>query len=76
MSFLERMENVITTVFEDIMFYLYHYPLQGKLYDKYFKADKPSFRHMLRHSVSLVLLNTHFSLNYPQAYLPNMVRMN
>jgi len=76
MNFLERMENVITTVFEDIMFYVYHYPLQGELYDKYFKGDKPSFRHMLRHSVSLVLLNTHFSLNYPQAYLPNMVSIN
>lgn len=29
---------------------------------------------MLKQSVSLVFLNTHFSLNYPQSYLPNMVR--
>lgn len=73
MTFWQRMENVYMTVIEDIAFKFYHYPLQSKIYDKYFKAGKPSFRHMLKHSVSMVLLNTHFSLNYPQAYLPNMV---
>lgn len=75
MTFLQRSENVVTNTFEDIMFFLYHYPLQNEIYDKYFKSDKPSFRHMLRHSVSLVLLNTHYSLNYPQAYLPNMIEI-
>lgn len=74
MSFTQRMENVFTNAIEDFGFYIYHYPLQSAIYEKYFKAGKPSFRHMLKHSVSLVLLNTHFSLNYPQAYLPNMVR--
>lgn len=74
MTFGQRMENIISNAIEDVGFYIYHYPLQAAIYDKYFRADKPSFRHMLRHSVSLVLLNTHFSLNFPQAYLPNMVR--
>lgn len=74
MSFSQRMENVISNAIEDLGFYFYHYPLQNAIYEKYFKAGKPTFYHMLRHSVSLVLLNTHFSLNYPQAYLPNMVR--
>lgn len=73
MTYKQRMENVISTVFEDIGCQVYHYPLQNAIYEKYFKKGKPSFRHMLKHSVSLVLLNTHFSLNYPQAYLPNMV---
>lgn len=75
MSFLERMENVFATTVENLGFWLYHYPLQAAIYDKYFTADKPSFYTMLKHSVSLVLLNTHFSLNFPQAYLPNMVRI-
>lgn len=74
MSFLQRIENVVSNTIEDLSFYFYHYPLQNAIYEQYFKAGKPSFYHMLRHSVSLVLLNTHFSLNYPQAYLPNMVR--
>lgn len=73
MTFMQRLENVLTTTYEDLMFYFYHYPLQAEIYNKFFKADKPSFNHMLKHSVSMVLLNTHFSLNYPQAYLPNMV---
>jgi hypothetical protein len=73
MTYLQRMENILTTAFEDFMFYIYHYPLQAEIYEKYFTPNKPSFRHMLKHSVSLVLLNTHYSLNYPQAYLPNMV---
>jgi glucuronosyltransferase len=75
MTFSQRMENIISTAIEDVGYQLYHYRLQGAIYDKYFKPDKPSFRHMLKHSVSLVLLNTHFSLNYPQAYLPNMVSL-
>lgn len=73
MTFWQRMENVYMTAIEDIAFYIYHYPLQAAIYEKYFKAGKPSFHHMLKHSVSMVLLNTHYSLNYPQAYLPNMV---
>jgi hypothetical protein len=73
MTFSQRMENIISTSIEDIAYQLYHYPLQSAIYDKYFKTNKPPFRQILKHSVSLVLLNTHFSLNYPQAYLPNMV---
>lgn len=73
MTFLQRAENIYSTVIEDLGYFVYHYPLQKAIYDKYFKKDKPPFKTMLRHSVSLVLLNTHFSLNYPQAYLPNMV---
>lgn len=73
MTYRQRMENVISNAIEDFAYQVYHYPLQNAIYEKYFKKDKPSFRHMLKHSVSLVLLNTHFSLNYPQAYLPNMV---
>ena len=30
---------------------------------------------MIKHGVSMVLLNTHFSLNYPQANLPNMIEI-
>lgn len=30
---------------------------------------------MIKHGVSMVLLNTHFSLNYPQALLPNMIEI-
>ena len=73
MNFGQRMENIISTFIEDAGYNFYHYPLQAAIYDKYFKKDKPSFHYMLKHSVSLVLLNTHYSLNYPQAYLPNMV---
>lgn len=74
MDYWQRMENIISNAVEDFGYYIYHYPLQAKIYDKFFKPGKPSFRYMLKHSVSLVLLNTHFSLNFPQAYLPNMVK--
>lgn len=75
MNYWQRMQNIISNAVEDLGYLIYHYPLQAAIYDKYFRADKPSFRYMLRHSVSLVLLNTHFSLNFPQALLPNMVRL-
>lgn len=75
MSFMQRLDNVLVTTVENLAFWFYHYPLQEAIYDKYFTSEKPSFYTMLKHSVSLVLLNTHFSLNFPQAYLPNMASL-
>lgn len=73
MNFWERMKNVFWTQFEDLLIETRHYPLQEAIYEKFFTIEKPSFREALKHSVSLTLLNTHFSLNFPQAYQPNMV---
>lgn len=75
MSFTDRMKNVAWTWTEDLLMHFYHYPLQEKLYEKYFGENENStkFHDVLRNSASLALLNTHISLNFPQAYLPNMV---
>lgn len=45
------------------------------IYNEYFRDGKPSFEQTLHHSVALMLLNTHFSINFPQSNLPNMVRV-
>lgn len=73
MNLWQRMKNVVWTLIEDILIEFYHFPLQEAVYEKYFSAEKPKFRDAMRSSVSLALLNTHFTLNFPQAYLPNMV---
>lgn len=73
MTFLQRMENIIMTNIEQLIMHFVFFPAQEKVYNKHFKSVPP-FKEVLRNSVSLVLLNTHYSLNYPQANLPNMVK--
>lgn len=73
MNFWQRMKNVVWTLIEDFLIEVYHLPRQEAIYDKYFTLKKPKFRDAIKNSVSLALLNTHFTLNFPQAYLPNMV---
>ena len=51
------------------------YLFKEDIYNRHFKADKPSLLHMIKHGVSMVLLNNHFTLNYPQALLPNMIEI-
>lgn len=45
------------------------------MYDAAFPDPKPSFDDAIRHTVSLALLNSHFSINYPQPLLPNMIEV-
>lgn len=72
MSFYQRFNNALLNIFENVVMYLYHYPKQAKIYNKYFPDPKPDFNEVLKSSVSLVLLNTHFSYDYPRPYLPNI----
>lgn len=72
MSFYQRLNNALLNIFENVAMFIYHYPNQAKIYNKYFPDPKPDFSEVLKRSVSLVLLNTHFSYDYPRPYLPNI----
>lgn len=76
MNFIDRVKNVAWTWTEDLLMHFFHYPLQEAIYEKYFGESSGKFNDVVRNSASLALLNTHVSLNFPQAYLPNMVSSN
>jgi glucuronosyltransferase len=48
---------------------------QIKIYDEYFADPKPTLDELKRTAVSVVLLNSHFSLSFPRPYLPSMIEV-
>ncbi|XP_050092818.1 UDP-glycosyltransferase UGT5-like [Anopheles aquasalis] len=75
MSFVERIGNVLMTVADMIAGQLLDVPVQSAMYEQAFPGPKPPLEHLRKHSVSLVLLNNHFSLSYPRPYVPNMIEV-
>lgn len=74
MSFFERICNVLSHISESIYMDWYYMPQQERLYDEAFPDPKPRLAE-LQKNVSLVLLNSHFSLNFPRPYVPNMIEV-
>ncbi|XP_059613453.1 UDP-glucosyltransferase 2-like [Phlebotomus argentipes] len=75
MTFFQRFINIITMAIEEVYFGYYFHGLQVELYNKYFPEPKPTLEELKATHVSLVLLNSHFSLGYPRPYLPNMIEI-
>ncbi|XP_059616144.1 UDP-glycosyltransferase UGT5-like [Phlebotomus argentipes] len=75
MTFLQRMANTMLSIFEKVYLDINYNYRQEALYNKHFTDPKPDFDYLKRTSLSMVLLNAHFSMNYPRPYLPNMVEI-
>lgn len=74
MTFVQRFGNTMMAIFDNVyMHYFYNYR-QEEMYEKAFPNPKPPLD-TLKRNVALVLLNTHFSLNYPRPYVPNMIEV-
>lgn len=74
MSTYERMVNIAMTWIETIYVNLFYFPHQRRLYDEHFPDPKPQLDTVMR-NVSLVLLNSHFTLAPPRPYMPNMIEV-
>ncbi|XP_017005908.2 UDP-glycosyltransferase UGT5 [Drosophila takahashii] len=76
MTFGERVTNFVDTTIAWLNYRLVHMPEQEKLYQKYFPVvSKRVQLSDLNRNFSLVLLNQHFSLSFPRAYVPNMIQV-
>uniref|UniRef100_T1GPS3 UDP-glucuronosyltransferase n=1 Tax=Megaselia scalaris TaxID=36166 RepID=T1GPS3_MEGSC len=74
MTLLERIGNLAQAHFDRIFFDFFYLQRQINLYNEFFPEPKPSLN-SVRKNVSLVLLNTHFSLAFPRPYAPNMIEV-
>lgn len=72
MTFCERFWNTIVDWVDRIMYNTLHLPVQKQLYEQAFPNAKISFEEQMK-NVSLVLLNSHFSLSSPRPYPPNVI---
>ncbi|XP_055384246.1 UDP-glycosyltransferase UGT5-like [Condylostylus longicornis] len=75
MSLLERLGNIGVSVAERLYNDFVYLPKQKELYEKMIPGDnKPCF-YELRKNISMVLLNSHFSVGHPKPYVTNMVEV-
>ncbi|KAG8318126.1 UDP-glucuronosyltransferase 1-1 [Homalodisca vitripennis] len=73
MSFKERLQNFLSTVLTFIYYHFEHLPHHQKLVEKYYKD--PSMPHVsdMLNEVSITLVNSQKTLEYPRPYTPNMI---
>lgn len=74
MSFVQRVVNTMIMLLSEFQFHL-HWPFQSELYERAFPGKNKPDLQVVRKSVSLALLNEHFALSYPRAYVPNMIEI-
>lgn len=72
-NFWLRTKNFLAYVFQKLYDYLYFYPRQNQIVQKYF----PNHPHLydLMHNVSLILLNSHAAYSGTVPLLPNMIEI-
>ncbi|KAJ3642485.1 hypothetical protein Zmor_025265 [Zophobas morio] len=71
MTFCERLTNTAFNIFSTLVYHLGSFPIQAKFYNKYFPKSPPFYDTL--YNASIVLLNSHSSINQPVPYVPNMI---
>lgn len=74
MNFVERTVNAVTTVLYKAMYYFMSDSPAQKLVWQYFGQDTPDLAELARNT-SLILANSHFSLNSPRPLVPGVVEI-
>lgn len=76
MKFTQRLHNLLVNTLDLGMMKFWYHPAQKGIYEASFpKETRLDFNKMLKHSVSLALLNSHYSTSYPRPYVPNMIEI-
>ena len=74
MNFLQRVINWTGNHLIKVIFLIYYKPMYENIYRKYLGADIPGIDE-IQSNVSLVLMNSHFSLTYPRPNLPDNIEV-
>lgn len=74
MSFMERVKNTAATCFEYVCLNLVYMRRQRKLYEAIF-PNATTTMDELRRNVSMIMVNSHVTVNYPQPFLPNVIEV-
>jgi glucuronosyltransferase len=81
MCLKQRLINTITAIFDELSYTFMYIPSQEIIYRRYFNELKPKDQADLPplidlvHNVSLVFVNSHNAINYPRAFVPNMIEV-
>lgn len=76
MTFLQRVYNVFLTAYDAVLWRFNYMPAQNKLARKYFREGiQGEIPHVIRmeRDISVMLVNTHRSLNIPRPQMPGQI---
>jgi glucuronosyltransferase len=74
MNFVERFVNAVTTVLYKVLYHFLSESASQLLARQHFGEDTPDLAELAR-NISLVLVNSHFSLNAPRPLVPSVVEI-
>lgn len=74
MTFFERMENTLVTVYHQFYYEFFIFSRDEATVRKHLGRRVTGLRKFVR-STSLILVNTHFSLNLPRPLVPNVIEV-
>ncbi|EDV97593.1 UDP-glucosyltransferase 2 [Drosophila grimshawi] len=77
MNTRERIANTLMSTFERLTYNFFHLISQQSVYSNHFELlvrELPNYRDLSK-NLSLALINSHPALDYPRAYLPNMLEV-
>lgn len=75
MNFKERLINTVGNLYVDVMFKNLFLPANNQMYNDHFPEPKPKLEELRKTKVSMVLANSHISLNGPKPFMSNVVEV-
>ncbi|XP_017768996.1 PREDICTED: UDP-glucuronosyltransferase 1-9-like isoform X4 [Nicrophorus vespilloides] len=75
MSFLERLENTFVYLLSHVLHYIYVEQPDNEIIRQHFGNDMPYVGELAK-NVSLILVNSHFTLNLPRPLVPGIIEIS
>lgn len=75
MNYLERLENTILAILHDLYYKLVVYQTDKEVVQEYFGKNEASTLDSLEYHTSLFLVNTHYTVNPPRPFVPNVIEV-
>lgn len=75
MTFKERLINTLGNLYFEVMFRGAFRPANEQMYNDHFPDPKPSLEHLRKTVISMVIANSHISLNGPKPFMSNVVEV-
>lgn len=75
MNFQQRLINTFGNLYFDIMFRFFFGPENEKFYNNHFPNPKPPLSEFRKNAISMVLANSHISLNGPKPFMSNVIEV-
>ena len=74
-SVISRAENLFLAIIQQLFYNFYFIPKQNVIAKQYFGSNLPHLPDIINRHGSLLLVNTHFTINMPKPLMPNIIEV-